>query len=59
MLMSPCKLILLRIYSITFGRIGLFAKALKKVLVLVLVKRRKDKYVASSRYFNLEELNRD
>lgn len=56
MLMTPFRLIILRLINLTLGRIVFFSKLLKRILVKVLIKDRKDKYVASSKFFTFEEL---
>lgn len=58
MLMSTPKLLLLRVYNISIGRVALFDRLLRWLLVKVLVhsKKRGDKYVASSRFFDVNEL---
>ena len=57
MLMSPLKLIMLRIYMMTLGRFPVFSQLIRKALVVVLIKKTaKSPYVASSRFFNIDEL---
>lgn len=57
--MSPVKMIILRIYGLTLGRINIIALIIKKILVYILIKNKKDnKYIASSKYFDLEEFIR-
>jgi len=56
MLMSPGKLILLRCYALTLGRIAFFSEVLKKALIAICIKKSREKYVASSRYFNQADL---
>jgi hypothetical protein len=56
MLMTTWKLILLRLFNITLGRVELFAQTLRKVLVRVLIADKQERYVASSRYFDLKDL---
>jgi len=57
MLLSPVKLILLRIFNITLGRFFFCSKILKKFLVRILIKNTESKYVASSKYFDWRDLN--
>jgi hypothetical protein len=57
MLMSPLKLIALRAYMITLGRFPVFSKLIRKILVTILIKKTaKTPYVASSRFFDVDEL---
>lgn len=57
MLMTPLKLIAIRLYLITLGRFVFFSKLLRQVLVAVLIqKQSKTPYVASSRFFDVDEL---
>jgi len=56
MIMTTKKLIFLRIYNLTFGKIPFFSRLLKKFLIVFLIKNKKEKYVASSRFFNWKEL---
>ena len=53
MLMSPTRLIALRLYNITAGRWAPFSRLLRTVLMRVLIRKRSDvKYVQSSQYFS-------
>lgn len=54
--MTTSGLLLLRVYVHSVGRIPFFSRALKKVLVRVLIGRAKKKYVATSRYFDWKDL---
>jgi len=55
--MDTKKLILLRLYLTTFGRFPFFSKFLKKILIKTQIKNKKeDRYVASSRYFDIHDL---
>jgi hypothetical protein len=56
MLMTTWKLILLRLFNITLGRAEFFARMLRKALTQLLITDKQEKYVASSRYFDLKEL---
>ncbi len=55
---TPCKLILMRFYNVTFGRFVFADKVLRKVLVKVLVKNKdkKDAYNQSSSFFSNDQL---
>lgn len=59
MLMSSWKLIALRLYNHSFGRSPIFAALLRRILVAVLIDQKKSgqKYVASSRFFDVGELS--
>ena len=57
MLMSPIKLIFLRLFNITFGNFPVCARFLRKILVKVLIKKAEKKYFASSRYFDWRDLD--
>ncbi|MBN2327095.1 MAG: hypothetical protein JXR73_08060 [Candidatus Omnitrophica bacterium] len=57
MYMTTWKLIALRFFMTTLGRWGWFAEHFKQFMVnYVVVKKKKDRYVASSRYFTLDQL---
>lgn len=58
MQMTPTKLIVLRLYNITFGRSAFFSRILRKILVRVLIRNQKKgkAYMASSRFFDVAEL---
>lgn len=53
--MNAYQLILIRLYGITLGRFAFFALLFKKLLVLFLIKRSSDKYVAASKYFDYKK----
>ena len=55
MLMTTGRLMLLRAFNVTLGRFAPISCLLRSVLVRVLVKG-KDRYVAASRYFDPREL---
>ena len=57
--MTTAKLILLRIYNITIGRFPLFTRLLRLMLLHALVYHKTDKYVASSNYFDWDDLIED
>lgn len=54
--MTTTKLLFLRIYLITLGRIPLFSQILRKLLELLLIYRGKERYVAQSKYFDWQKL---
>ncbi len=55
-MMTTAKLILLRLYNVTLGRVEFFSRMLRKLLERVLITDREEKYVASSRFFDMKEL---
>ena len=57
MTISPFKLIIFRLYNITFCRIPLFSKILRNFLVRHLIKNANNKYVATSKYFDWSEIS--
>ena len=56
MRMTTLKLIAIRLFSSTLGRYNFFDKIFKKLTIMFFVKIKEDKYVASSKFFDLEEL---
>lgn len=54
--MTTIRLLLLRCYGLTFGRIPAFSFLLKKLLIKVLIRGRRDKYVAATKYFDSRDL---
>lgn len=58
MLMTTSRLILLRLFNVTFGRFAFFTSLLRKVLVVLLISRKShgERYVASSRFFDIDDL---
>lgn len=56
MLMSTPKLIAFRIYNITIGRTAFFSKLIRKILVDMLIKKSKNKYFASSNFFDWDDI---
>jgi hypothetical protein len=52
--MKPWSMILLRLYCFTLGRISFFSALLKKILIHVLIRMARKKYVAASSYFDYE-----
>lgn len=56
-MMTTGKMFLLRLFNVTLGRFSFFSRFLKKVLILFLITRKKKgKYVASSRFFEWSEI---
>jgi hypothetical protein len=53
--MNSTQMLFLRLWLVSFGRIPLCSMALKKVLIMILIGDKKDKYVAASNYFDLKE----
>ncbi|MFH0921221.1 MAG: hypothetical protein V1913_12775 [Fibrobacterota bacterium] len=51
------KLLMLRLYCRTLGRSEFFSLLLRRVLVRLLIKGQKEKYTASSRFFDPRELS--
>lgn len=56
MYMTTAKMMLLRLFNITLGRFGVFSKALRKLLLYIVIYGKKEKYVASSKYFDYDDL---
>lgn len=58
MLMTPLKLVALRLYMVTLGRFPVFSRLIRKALVFILIKKQaaKTPYVASSRFLDIDEL---
>lgn len=55
--MTPGKLVLLRLYGLSLGRVPAAAQLLRKAIVKkVVLDQRRDPYVASSRFFDPAEL---
>ena len=55
--MTTAKLVVLRLVMVTLGRWGWFAERFKRFMVYYTIQRRGDqKYVPSSRYFSLDQL---
>lgn len=59
MLMTPWRLIALRLFNVTAGRSAFANKLLRRTLVHVLVYRRNpgERYMASSRFFQMDQLD--
>jgi len=57
--MTTFKLILLRVYNVTLGRSSACGRWLRKLLLkkMIYSKANREKYAATSRYFNLSELD--
>ena len=58
MLMTTWRLILLRLFNVTLGRIEFFARTLRNVLTRALITGKQEKYVASSKFFDMKDLER-
>ena len=60
MQMTTARLIGLRLFNVTLGRTAWANRALRRVLVALLINRKKhgDRYMASSRFFDPRELDR-
>jgi len=56
MLMTTNKLLLLRLYNITAGRFAFFSNMLRKILVRILISKSKQKYFASSNFFDWKDI---
>lgn len=54
--MSTKKLILFRIYNVTLGKSVFFSELLKKLLVKALITKNEEIYCASSKYFDIREI---
>lgn len=55
--MTTTQLIILRLYMVSLGRLGICAKILRYLLVSLMIKSKKNgKYNASSKFFNIREL---
>jgi hypothetical protein len=61
MQMTSAKLIGLRLFNVTLGRTAWASRLLRRILVTLLISRKKhgDRYMASSRFFDPRELNRN
>ena len=59
MVMTPLRLIALRIFNITLGRSAAANRLLRRLLVHLLIDRRSrgGQYMASSRFFQMKELD--
>ncbi|KIL96702.1 hypothetical protein CCC_01568 [Paramagnetospirillum magnetotacticum MS-1] len=59
MLMTPLRLVVLRLWALSLGRSAAMARLLRWFLVEVLIRRRssRNRYVASSRFFDMGELD--
>ncbi|TET33076.1 MAG: hypothetical protein E3J72_18025 [Planctomycetota bacterium] len=54
--MTPMRLAAFRLFNVTFGRIGAFARLLRRRLERKLIYRGTQRYVPSSRFFHFDEL---
>ncbi len=59
MRVTSVRLVLLRVYNITLGRWAFFSRLLRKILVSILIKGKKDKYGQSANYFSWDDLDKD
>ncbi len=57
MRITPAKLVLLRVFNVTFGRFAWCDRLLRRVLLAVLVKKADVPYVQSARFFAADELD--
>ena len=59
MLMTTPRLILLRLFNVTFGRSAFLTGLLRRALVAVLIERQAKglRYMASSRFFQMSDLD--
>ncbi len=57
MKLTPCRLIALRLFNVTFGRSATLDALLRRVLLALLVNRAKIPYGQSSRFFTPDELD--
>ena len=59
MLMTPSKLIVLRLFNVTLGRALFFNKLLRRLLVYMFIhsRQQKEQYMASSHFFVTSELD--
>ncbi|UCD58908.1 MAG: hypothetical protein JSV16_07320, partial [Candidatus Hydrogenedentota bacterium] len=55
-MMTTWKLIFLRLFNITLGRAECLSRALRKILERALITGKQDKYVASSKFFDMKDL---
>lgn len=56
MQMTTSRLILLRLFNVTLGRSNTLATLLKRFLTRIMITQRQKRYVATSRWFDLQEL---
>lgn len=56
MLMTTGKLILLRLFNVTIGQLGVFSRALRMALEKTMITGKRKKYVASSEFFDMKDL---
>lgn len=59
MLMTPVRLLILRMYCLTLGRVPGGSALVRRLLVWALLRRSKRKYLATSRYFDPADLARE
>lgn len=56
MRMTAGRLLALRLFSVTLGRLDFFARLLKEVLIRRLIVGHENRYTATSRYFDVRDL---
>lgn len=58
MLQTPIKLILFRMFNISFGRLGMVAFWLKKILIFLIIRKKDSKnfYVATSDFYSVKDI---
>lgn len=59
MLMTPAKLIMLRLWGLTAGRFPLMSALLRRALVRRLIRSAAEPYVQSARYFSWDDFGPD
>ena len=58
MMMTTSKLIVLRVFNVSIGRFELFSNLLRTILLKIFIKKNSEKrYVASSKYFDIREID--
>ena len=57
--MNTIQLMILRSYNFTIGRVPWFNSFVRKAMIYFLIKRVKEKYVASSRYFDYKKFEKE
>ena len=57
MRITPAKLVLLRVFNVTFGRFAWCDRLLRRILVALLVRKAEVPYVQSARFFAPDELD--
>jgi len=54
--MGTLQLFLLRLFNISLGRFNFFARLMKNILIRLLILKKTNKYMASSKFFNWDDL---